>query len=45
MASIVPPARLASVKIDSTNPERVLSSRDGAFIANRIRGALGSSPI
>ena len=33
--------RFASVKIDSANLERVLSSRDGTFIVTRIRGALG----
>jgi thiamine pyrophosphate-dependent acetolactate synthase large subunit-like protein len=37
--------RFASVKIDSANLERVLSSRDGGFIVNRIRGALGFSPM
>jgi thiamine pyrophosphate-dependent acetolactate synthase large subunit-like protein len=37
--------RFASVKIDSANLERVLSSRDGSFIVTRIRGALGHSPI
>jgi thiamine pyrophosphate-dependent acetolactate synthase large subunit-like protein len=37
--------RFASVKIDSANLERVLSSRDGTFIVNRIRGALGFGPI
>ncbi|HXL14007.1 MAG TPA: thiamine pyrophosphate-dependent enzyme [Bradyrhizobium sp.] len=37
--------RFASIKIDSANLERVLASRDGAFIMNRIRGALGFSPI
>jgi len=37
--------RFASVKIDSANLERVLSSRDGTFIVNRVRGALGFSPI
>src|SRR5215217_3300089 len=37
--------RFASVKIDSANLERVLSSRDGTFIVNRLRGALGFSPI
>jgi thiamine pyrophosphate-dependent acetolactate synthase large subunit-like protein len=37
--------RFASVKIDGANLERVLSSRDGAFIVNRIRGSLGFSPI
>lgn len=37
--------RFASVKIDGANLERVLSSRDGTFIVNRIRGALGFKPI
>ena len=37
--------RFASIKIDSANLERVLSSRDGTFIVNRIRGALGFNPI
>jgi thiamine pyrophosphate-dependent acetolactate synthase large subunit-like protein len=37
--------RFASVKIDSANLERVLSSRDGQFTATRIRGSLGFSPI
>jgi thiamine pyrophosphate-dependent acetolactate synthase large subunit-like protein len=37
--------RFASVKIDDANLERVLSSRDGTFIVNRIRGALGFGPI
>lgn len=37
--------RFASVKIDDANLERVLSSRDGTFIVNRMRGALGYSPI
>ena len=37
--------RFASVKIDAANLERVLSNRDGAFIVNRIRGALGYQPI
>jgi thiamine pyrophosphate-dependent acetolactate synthase large subunit-like protein len=37
--------RFASIKIDSANLERVLSSRDGTYIVNRIRGALGFSPI
>ena len=27
------------------NLERVLSNRDGAFIVNRIRGAVGYQPI
>jgi thiamine pyrophosphate-dependent acetolactate synthase large subunit-like protein len=37
--------RFASVKIDAANLERVLSSRDGTFIVNRIRGSLGHQPI
>jgi thiamine pyrophosphate-dependent acetolactate synthase large subunit-like protein len=35
----------ASIKIDSANLERVLSSRDGQFTVTRIRGALGFGPI
>jgi thiamine pyrophosphate-dependent acetolactate synthase large subunit-like protein len=37
--------RFANVKIDGANLERVLSSRDGTFIINRIRGSLGYQPI
>jgi len=37
--------RFASIKIDSANLERVLASRDGTFIVNRIRGSLGFQPI
>jgi len=37
--------RFASVKIDSANLERVLSSRDGQFTMTRMRGALGFGPI
>ena len=37
--------RFASVKIDAVNLERALSNRDGSFIVNRIRGALGFRPI
>jgi thiamine pyrophosphate-dependent acetolactate synthase large subunit-like protein len=37
--------RFASVKIDSANLERVLSSRDGQFTVTRIRGSLGFGPI
>ena len=37
--------RFASVKIDSANLERVLSSRDGNFILNRLRDALGFNPM
>ncbi len=35
----------ANVKIDAANLERVLSNRDGTFIMNRLRGALGYAPI
>lgn len=37
--------RFASVKIDGANLERVLSSRDGTYIVNRIRGSIGHTPI
>lgn len=37
--------RFASIKIDAANLERVLASRDGTFIVNRIRVALGFGPI
>ena len=37
--------RFANVKIDAANLERVLSHRDGTFIMNRLRGALGFAPI
>ena len=45
MHDIASGPRFASVKIDPANLERVLSNRDGAFIVNRIRGALGFQPI
>ncbi len=45
MQDIASGPRFASVKIDSANLERVLSSRDGTFIVTRIRGALGFGPI
>jgi thiamine pyrophosphate-dependent acetolactate synthase large subunit-like protein len=45
MQDVVSGPRFASIKIDSANLERVLSSRDGTFIVNRIRGALGFRPI
>ncbi|MDA9442509.1 aldehyde dehydrogenase [Bradyrhizobium sp. CCBAU 51745] len=37
--------RFANVKIDSANVERILPSRDGTYIVNRIRGELGFRPI
>ncbi|WP_342723253.1 thiamine pyrophosphate-dependent enzyme [Bradyrhizobium sp. B097] len=36
--------RFASAKIDGANLERVLSSRDGTYIVNRIRGSIGHTP-
>ncbi|MGY4477829.1 thiamine pyrophosphate-dependent enzyme [Bradyrhizobium sp. USDA 3364] len=37
--------QFASAKIDGANLERVLSSRDGTYIVNRIRGSIGHTPI
>ncbi|MCJ9730350.1 hypothetical protein MOV75_09055 [Bradyrhizobium sp. PRIMUS42] len=37
--------RFANVKIDSASLERILPSRDGTYILNRIRGELGFQPI
>jgi thiamine pyrophosphate-dependent acetolactate synthase large subunit-like protein len=37
--------RFASAKIDGANLERVLSSRDGTYLVNRIRGSFGHTPI
>jgi thiamine pyrophosphate-dependent acetolactate synthase large subunit-like protein len=45
MQDVASGPRFVSVKIDSANLERVLSSRDGTFIVTRIRGALGFGPI
>jgi thiamine pyrophosphate-dependent acetolactate synthase large subunit-like protein len=45
MQDVASGPRFASVKIDSANLERVLSSRDGQFTINRIRGSLGFGPI
>ena len=45
MQDVTAGPRFASIKIDSANLERVLASRDGTFIVNRIRGALGFGPI
>ncbi len=45
MQNVAAGPRFASIKIDSANLERVLANRDGTFIVNRIRGALGYSPI
>jgi thiamine pyrophosphate-dependent acetolactate synthase large subunit-like protein len=45
MQDVLSGPRFANVKIDSANLERVLSSRDGTFIVNRMRGALGHAPI
>jgi thiamine pyrophosphate-dependent acetolactate synthase large subunit-like protein len=45
MQDVASGPRFASVKIDSANLERVLSSRDGQFTVTRIRGSLGFAPI
>jgi hypothetical protein len=37
--------RFASVKIDGANLEQMLANRDGTFIVNRIRAALGFGAI
>jgi thiamine pyrophosphate-dependent acetolactate synthase large subunit-like protein len=37
--------RFANVKIDSANLERILPTRDGTYIVNRLRGDLGFGPI
>ena len=37
--------RFANVKIDSASLERILPTRDGVFILNRLRGDLGFGPI
>jgi thiamine pyrophosphate-dependent acetolactate synthase large subunit-like protein len=37
--------RFANVKIDSANLERILPTRDGTYIVNRLRGDLGLAPI
>jgi thiamine pyrophosphate-dependent acetolactate synthase large subunit-like protein len=37
--------RFANVKIDRANVERILPTRDGTFIVNRLRGDLGFQPI
>jgi len=45
MGDILSGPRFANVKIDKANLDRVLSNRDGGFILNRLRGALGYQPI
>ena len=37
--------RFVNVKIDSASVERILPTRDGTYIVNRIRGDLGFQPI
>jgi thiamine pyrophosphate-dependent acetolactate synthase large subunit-like protein len=37
--------RFVNVKIDRANVERILPTRDGTFIVNRLRGDLGFPPI
>jgi len=45
MQDVTSGPRFANAKIDAANLERVLSNRDGTFIMNRLRGALGYTPI
>jgi thiamine pyrophosphate-dependent acetolactate synthase large subunit-like protein len=45
MQDVTSGPHFANVKIDAANLERVLSNRDGTFIMNRLRGALGYAPI
>ena len=37
--------KLATVKITAENPTRVLPPRDGVYVKNRFRAALGHAPI
>lgn len=37
--------KLATVKIKADNPPRVLPPRDGVYVKNRFRAALGHAPI
>lgn len=37
--------KLATIKIKAENPPRVLPPRDGAYVKNRFRAALGHKPI
>jgi len=37
--------RFANVKIDGANIERILPTRDGTYIVNRIRNSLGFAPL
>jgi thiamine pyrophosphate-dependent acetolactate synthase large subunit-like protein len=45
MQEVTSGPRFVNVKIDAANLERVLSNRDGTYIMNRLRGALGHTPI
>lgn len=37
--------RLATIKVKAENPPRVLPPRDGVYVKNRFRAALGHAPI
>jgi len=45
IADLAAGPRFANVKIDAASLERVLPTRDGMFILNRLRGSLGFTPI
>ena len=38
-------SKLATIKIKAENPPRVLPPRDGVYLKNRFRAALGHAPI
>jgi thiamine pyrophosphate-dependent acetolactate synthase large subunit-like protein len=37
--------RLATIKVKAENPPRVLPPRDGVYVKNRFRAALGHAPL
>lgn len=37
--------RLATIKVKAENPPRVLPPRDGVYVKNRFRAALGNAPL
>ncbi|KAA0075278.1 thiamine pyrophosphate-dependent enzyme [Tardiphaga sp. P9-11] len=37
--------KLATIKVKAENPPRVLPSRDGVYVKNRFRAALGHAPL
>jgi hypothetical protein len=37
--------KLATIKVKAENPPRVLPPRDGVYVKNRFRAALGHAPL